>query len=320
MCVKCQKLASDLPQHADAPDAFQQLIDKGNQLQQLSPEALRKAVANDPQEESGGEDFLPYELLLAGLLGLAFKNVGEEVLPQMYAELDARGIRGLGKAIEEVTPEFSNVFTHADTEAKVTSAIEGSIVAGSAMAGDAKLAGELFRAKAILEDMVQASKYYTNTYFNRMVVPQLQSIVQEALLTGQLDSTTYQAIREAMSNRLKSVPYWRVVANAAASRGYHYGAIRAGQALGRRGYQILAVLDSRTSDICLFMNGKQFWVADAAIQVTRAAEAEGEDIKSVAPWLPIEDIQDLTNDELRQRGFIIPPLHPNCRSTIKFID
>lgn len=320
MCVKCQKLASELPLHTDAPDAFEQLINKGTWLQQLSPEALRKAVADDPQEESGGEDFLPYELLLAGLLGLAFKKVGEDTIPQMYAELDARGIRGLSKAIEEVTPEFSNVFAHADTEAKVTSAIEGSIFAGSAMAGDAKLAGELFRAKAILEDMVKATKYYTNNYFNRMVVPQLQSIVQEALLTGQLDSTTYQVIREAMSTRLKSVPYWRVVANAAASRGYHYGAIRSGQALGKKGYQIVAVLDSRTSDICLHMNGKQFWVADAAIQVNRAAEAEGEDIKSVAPWLPLEDIQDLTNEELRQRGFMTPPFHAMCRSTIKFID
>lgn len=320
MCVKCQKLASDLPLYADAPDIFQQLIDKGTQLQQLSPEALRKAVSNDPQEESGGEDFLPYELLIAGVLGTAFKNVGEDVVVQMYAELDARGISSLNKAIEEVTPEFSSVFSHKDTESKVATALEGAITAGSAMAGDAKIAGEFFRANVILDDMVKAAKYYTNNYFNRMVVPQLQAIVHEALLTGQLDSTTYQAIRTVMSDRLKSVPYWRIVANAAASRSYHYGAIRAGQALGRRGYQIVAVLDTKTSDICRSMNGKQFWVADGVLQASRAAEAEDEAIKNVAPWLQPSEIIGLSNDELRQMGFIVPPFHGGCRSTIKFVD
>lgn len=320
MCVKCLKLASDILPYSDNPDTFEVLLDKGNRLRQLSKDELKKAVAKDPQEESGGEDFLPYELIIAGALGSAFNKVGDAAVEQMYAELDARGISSLGKAIEEVTPEFSSVFSYKDTQSKVSEALDGAITAGSALAGDAKIAGELFRAKEILNDMVTATKYFTNNYFNRMVVPQLQAIVHEALLTGQLDSTTYQAIRTAMSDRLKSVPYWRVVANAAASRGYHYGAIRAGQSIGRRGYEIVAVLDAKTSAICRTMNGKQFWVADASLQVSRAAEALDEDIKHVAPWLTPEDIDGLSNDELRSMGFIIPPFHGNCRSTIKFVD
>ncbi|MGH8562762.1 MAG: hypothetical protein ACREXW_01225 [Gammaproteobacteria bacterium] len=142
---------------------------------------------------------------------------------------------------------------------------------GASIAGSRSLLDDVFRVKQILDEMVLSTKYFTNNCFNTQVVPELQRIVKNIIQHGvNVDVEAYRAIREAMEKRLKSVPYWRLVANAGASRGFHYGVVKAGMITGQRAYEIVAVVDKQTSEICRHMNGKQFRLADAELQVTRA--------------------------------------------------
>lgn len=318
MCGQCDIKSVKEESTKDSFPVYEAMLEKGMRLRDKTTSEIRKAV--EAEEEAGGEEFLPDELILAAVLGIAFLRAGEPAVEQMFKTMDAEGIRALDKAINEAEPSFRQVFSYGDTEKKTKEAIRHVMRNGSGLAGAKSTIDDLFRTNEILDDMVQATKYFTNNYFNSQVVPQLRNIVQNALNTGTLDESTYQLVRQAMSDRLHSVPYWRIVANAAASRGYHYGAVKAGMVLGKRGYKIVAVLDDRTSDICRALHGKEFWLADADVYVTRAATAQNDEIKTVAPFVKnVEQVLGKTSAELRDMGFLTPPFHPQCRSFIQFI-
>ncbi|MGK3946915.1 hypothetical protein ABK046_52185, partial [Streptomyces caeruleatus] len=77
--------------------------------------------------------------------------------------------------------------------------------------------------------------------------------------------------RAKLATRLKSVPYWRLVANQASSRAYHYGLTRAGLSLGYTGYRLDAVIDKATTPVCRSLDGKVFWLADAVQRLEKLA-------------------------------------------------
>lgn len=169
--------------------------------------------------------------------------------------------------------------------------------------------------------IVRAARYSTNRYFNDIVLPTIIRRI-DALLEGAAptDVPDFADIREGLYQRLRSVPYWRVVASAAASRAYHYGYLRAAQARGRLAYRWKAVLDERTSAICRHMNGKEFSVAEAVSLLERAAAEEDiAGVKRVLPWLRMAEVNGMTKDQLRARGFMVPPAHGLCRSTIVWL-
>ncbi|AHC30436.1 phage head morphogenesis protein [Rhizobium phage vB_RleS_L338C] len=121
-----------------------------------------------------------------------------------------------------------------------------------------------------------------------------------------------------LHTRLKTVPYWRVVANAAASRAYHYGVLKSGQSAGRRYYEFSAILDAKTSETCWALNGMQWPVADAIALMERIAAAEPEEVKTLAPWINYKTLEPMLSNPfaMQSLGVIIPPVHGNCRSTI----
>lgn len=321
MCRNCELKQKSYKNDVTTYEAWGAL---GESFLYMQKEDIAKAVANTDGEENGGEEFLAYELIIASILGLAFFNVGEEGSALMLRELKAGGAHKLDEAIAKAAPVFEQTFAYKDTAEKVQLNLRRALNAGGDLAGSRELLAGVFRVDDVLRDMVVSTKYFTNKYFNEIVAPELQDIVKRifdnpGISGADIDTAAYKAVREAMEARLKSVPYWRIVANAAASRGFHYGAIKAGIIKGAQGYKLVAVLDEKTSEICRFMNGKEFWVADAEIQVNKAAAADGNDIKIAAPWLSYRTVKDMTNDELRDHGFIVPPFHGHCRTTIQFI-
>jgi len=170
------------------------------------------------------------------------------------------------------------------------------------------------------EGMLKASKYYTNQFFNTQVMPALFKAIELGVGSAG-DNLIFSTIKEVLHERLKTVPYWRVVANAAASRAYHYGVLKSAQSAGRRFYQYHAVLDAKTSEVCWALHGRTWAVADAVALMERIAEAEPEEVKTLAPWLRYKDIEPLLSNPfgLDALGIIIPPVHGNCRSTVVLI-
>lgn len=323
MCRICAE-KSEKQQYANEIATYDTWLDMGVRFASMSKEEIAKAVADNDLEDKGGEEFLPAELIIAATLGLAFKSVGDTGTDKLLTVLETEGAHKLEKALDEARPHFEQVFAYKDTETRVKANLRSAMLVGAEAAGSKSLITDMFRVDEILKEMLESTKYFTNSYFNKQVAPELQKIVEKIFnnpgVSGMnVDAEAYKAVREAMEARLKSVPHWRVVANAAASRSFHYGAVKAGMVVGQRSYKIVAVLDTKTSEICKHMNGKEFWLADGEVQATKAAAADGDAIKDAAPWLAYKAIKNLSIEELREAGFILPPFHGNCRSTIRFI-
>lgn len=176
-----------------------------------------------------------------------------------------------------------------------------------------------FEKLKIVNGMSKSTKYYTSRYFNTQVMPAIVDAAHASVLNGTShDGAELQAIRELLDRRLRSVPYWNLVANAAASRSYHYGYLKTGVAHGLQTVEFVATVDNRTSAVCLSLNGTEWRAADVALFADKIADAEGDNIKNVAPWPRAADVAGKTPDELLAMGVVIPPVHGFCRSQLFF--
>ena len=203
------------------------------------------------------------------------------------------------------------------TAQRFSEAMTNAVAAGVYKTNSAVFLDPIFRNR-IIDGMVRAGKYYTNEYFNRQAMPALISAVERAVSGDMAGSRAgYKIVQETLNARLKSVPYWQVVANVAASRSYHYGVLRAGVSLGKRTYQYTAVMDERTSTICAALHGTTWSVDSAMSLMDQIAQLEDpEDVKDIGPWPSVKELLAMSDDDLRLLGVMVPPMHPRCRSTI----
>lgn len=208
------------------------------------------------------------------------------------------------------------------TEDTVRKALHHEMKKGAVRAGftlDSVVAR--FDQTQILDGMVRSAKFYTDSYFDKFVVPKLHKAVTEKFIQGNPDADSLHFIQKMLSEKLEGNHYWHVVGNASASRSYHYGVLKSGVMTRQLGYQVYAIIDDRTSSICKEMDGKEFWVADAVHVIERSAKAESaEEVKELQPWLKYSEIRELSTDELVSKGVMVPPFHGLCRSTIELVD
>lgn len=270
------------------------------------------------QEPNHDDDFLKEELALAVALASATVDKAEEVVPLFAEVLDDPSDFSEDK-FEEATIAAQEMWgnTFEGAEAAVAVAINAAIFRGESRISAGILSGVPSR-QVVFNNMMAVSKFRTNQFFNDQIMPALQRQVGIALDNAPaMGQPSLVGIKAILDRRLASVPYWRVVANAAASRSYHYGFLKAAQLQGFRGYRFVAVIDAVTSEICTFMDGKEWFIADAVSLMERVAQSDSiDEVKSILPWPKFDDIRNLESDGLKDLGVMVPPLHGNCRSTI----
>lgn len=268
-------------------------------------------------EDNSGEppDYLAEELVIAALLAKSVKDSAGTFVDDVMDVIE-NDINRLDDVLASAEARMgSNVSD--STEKKVMAAITREVRKGANASGLYSVIKDNPTTDDIIKGMTKAAKYYTNNYFNKFVLPELANKIDDFLLTGQADAAGYQAIREAMENRLATTNYWRVVGNSAASRSYHYGLLKAASSQGQTGYRFVAVLDRRTSYICRELDGEEYWIADAVNLMERVALADNpEEVKEITPWVSESEAKSLGIDRLAEMGVQVPPLHARCRSTI----
>ncbi|NLH81130.1 MAG: head morphogenesis protein [Phyllobacteriaceae bacterium] len=80
--------------------------------------------------------------------------------------------------------------------------------------------------------------------------------------------------------------YWEVVAGAFVANGRSFAQMSAFAEAGIQRYEISAVLDEHTTEICRYLDGKQFEVGDALGRFDRIESLDDpEDIKAAQPWV-----------------------------------
>lgn len=92
-------------------------------------------------------------------------------------------------------------------------------------------------------------------------------------------------------------------------------------------YRITAVLDNRTSEICEFMNGKEFTVSQGLSQMERMIDTDPEGLKEAAPWIPVSQAKKMAgkgslekqSGRLADGGQALPPYHGRCRTLVEAV-
>jgi len=109
-------------------------------------------------------------------------------------------------------------------------------------------------------------------------------------------------------------------ANVVGTRVAAYGMYYEARARGIARYRIDAIVDSRTTDICREMDGREFSVEEAYTKTgTILSTSEPAQIKTLAPFPELDDIAGLSNEELQARGHDTPPFHFLCRTVVTLI-
>lgn len=163
--------------------------------------------------------------------------------------------------------------------------------------------------------------YWVGNYYDRILSDKINEIVAAGLAQG--------LGREAVGKELKGFfthypgignkpdAYWRGLAANGMNRARNFGLLKAYEEIGVTHLEVVAVMDKRTSDICREMNGRIIPLAPALAQRDLLVAADNpEDVKTISPWLSIDQIKGKSTGSIISNGMIMPPYHFNCRTTV----
>ncbi len=325
-CVAKELLADHSPEKSlqALRNDIQRMRDMKNRIRQEPNVGLSSLGNRQVDDRQDPDPFLAFELLMAqDLAERAFEVADEEILPIYDDEVLPEDPAFFNEAkLEEANEEASTVWRDiiitTGLAASVAALLQRSLTAGEATVAPGILQG-VPSVEEVLAQMRNTITWNTNQFFTQQVVPSIERSVRNMFdNTSALGQPNLDTVRKVIDRRLKSVPYWRVVANANASRAYHYGMLKAAQFQGFTGYEFVAVLDSRTSDICRELDGQTWFIADAVNRMEMVAGSDDPDAaKTFMPWVNVEAVQGQSADALRDMGVMVPPLHGNCRSTLR---
>lgn len=271
--------------------------------------------------EDGDAPFVPHEVKLTEILAEHAAEVADEAEKPILDALnrdyvDPARISNAANAAAAIWQAKSWPST---LEAEIADLIDNASLTGAHAIPFGPELGDLDRLR-IVNGMVASAKYTTNNYFNTQVMPALVDAANLAVMDGKNnDAVQLRQIHAMLDRRLRSVPYWNVVANAAASRAYHFGYLKVGVAKGWDTVVFTATIDSVTSEMCQNLNGTKWRAADVALFADRIAAAKDVDaLKEISPWKKVDDIADWSPKALLDLGVVIPPVHGRCRSRLVF--
>ena len=164
--------------------------------------------------------------------------------------------------------------------------------------------------------------YWVGAFYNRNLGERVAALGTQVIEEGLTKTQAGQLFKQTLGTELKkgTDAYWKNFANNTVTRSRTMGDVSGLEFAGAVRYEFVAILDKLTSDVCREMNGKIFEVARAVKQRDRIIDAVSpDDIRTIAPWPKIKDVNGLTADQMPP-GAIMPPLHFGCRSRIVIYD
>lgn len=292
----------------------------------------------DPRKPAGGE---------AAELAIKRKIAGQ-VSTQEKKTLDA-----LVRVTRRIDPADAASIRYAEERAALILTRHGQIVAP--LGYDETLAG----TEAYYKDVKRAwsadfDRPFTFSQIDEVAVDRITRWDAPRIgrhyrdkVTGQASRAINEAVRAqggALSRRqisarlAKEFPsivaqkgYWDIVAASVVTNARSYSSNVFYSEARIDNYEVVAVMDARTSEICRFMNGKIFSVQRTLQKYERMdAATTVEEANSVWPWMrtKMEDgkpvvltregtrADTLSAGELQARGYDAPGYHGRCRTTV----
>jgi SPP1 gp7 family putative phage head morphogenesis protein len=168
--------------------------------------------------------------------------------------------------------------------------------------------------------------FWLKNHYGDAVSEKLQEILDTSIKNNWSKTELAEELRVHFAEATKqSVPYFEGLAEHTSLRIREFGRLNNYKKCGATHYEIVAVMDDRTSDICRALNGKRFPLQkaletmDAMFKVheNKDYETAKEDLKGLAPFVKESDIETIDgvkviNPEVKHTPF--PPFHWRCRT------
>ena len=253
------------------------------------------------------------DLLLASSL-LALPTAIKEFDDYMMGKID--NIQRLVVGLNIISPTLSNIQTD-DIDIAYRARVEDAIKRGARVTNREEFLKVSSTKEPVKNGIVRSSKYHVNKMFNGILALAIIKKAEKRLEQGVAGREIFKEAVNTIETRYKSPIYWEIVANASASRAYHYGLVKGAQGAGFSRVIFKAILDKRTSEICKKLNGKSWLISDVVQQYEQVAISnDPESIKALTPWIAADDYDALSDIQMVQAGVIAPPRHAHCRSTL----
>lgn len=193
-----------------------------------------------------------------------------------------------------------------------------------------KLAFDVIDNEAI-KILSKQNLFWIDNYFSDKLSSYFSETLEGYFNAGKTLEEVALEYQETLSTRKNNeIEYFDFIAEHQTNTIRELGKINAFEKAGIEYYEIKAIIDDRTSDICLALNGTIIPVSRAiAYRDNILSLSDPEDIKKASPWYKINDIipngSDLTQDELKgfkvepeslPPGAEVPPFHGRCRTEI----
>lgn len=114
--------------------------------------------------------------------------------------------------------------------------------------------------------------------------------------------------------QIPSFRYWESYANHVVTRSREFGKTSAYEVAEVEYAEVMAVLDHRTTDICLQMHGRRIKVSELVrVRDAMVANDDPDAVAEITPWPKAETIAE-TKTEFLPDGALMPPYHFGCRT------
>lgn len=139
---------------------------------------------------------------------------------------------------------------------------------------------------------------------------------------AEVETATPRYVKEFVSFAAEGDRALKLISSLHTSRLAAWGFTAEAEVMGYERYQLVAVLDNRTSEFCRMIDGRTFEVAAARKKLDEVLSAQDpEDLRTLQPWpkqdqKSIGEFMEMGEDELAAEGLMIPPFHPHCRTIL----
>jgi len=197
----------------------------------------------------------------------------------------------------------------------------------------AQLVTTSFRDASQIANLSRSQMLFFSKHFDADISLKARDIVVGVIKDN---VKTPEKVRGILSTKLgkvidQSESYFEVFTTNALNTARSFANLRTFQKMGVTKFMIEAVIDSRTSDICLDLDQKTFFVQTGINQMEKMANATSvEDIQNTSPWIhqgedgyyierngsQVNFNENVSSSFLSGIGVTFPPYHARCRSTV----
>jgi hypothetical protein len=160
-------------------------------------------------------------------------------------------------------------------------------------------------------------KQFAAKFPDRIIHPEILRQVDYMRENRLLSAVDVVRIAERLERAVKNPAYWEKISDVHAARLWHSDGVLYARENGIRTGRVVGPLDAKTCPVCRHMLG-------LLVDLNRYAAKIKRSLKKVQPdaflktWrFPrLEDVDNMSREELRAKGLSLPPFHEACRCSI----